>query len=113
MSARRAPACHADPGLQPERTVMSWGRSVLAFGVVALTFLRWFPEVGAWALVPAVLAAAVGSVVMLGQRQRYARGSAGIVDERVRPATASVAGLCAAVMVLALLGLAATLTAGR
>lgn len=38
---------HHDPGLQPERTVMSWGRTVLALGVLSLTFLRWWPAVGA------------------------------------------------------------------
>ena len=55
---------HHDPGLQPERTVMSWGRTVLALGVLSLTFLRWWPAVGAWAFGPAVVAAVVGVVLL-------------------------------------------------
>ena len=103
---------HEDPGLQPERTVMSWGRTVLALGVVALTFVRWYPEVGVTALAPALIAAVIGLLIMARQRSRYRRQSQGIVQGAVRPATASVLGLTASAAVLAGLGILALATLG-
>ena len=100
---------HHDPGLQPERTVMSWGRTVLALGVLSLTFLRWWPAVGAWAFGPAVVAAVGGAAVLAPQRRRYVAQSRGIAGERARPALASVACVVALVVGLAALGIAATL----
>lgn len=101
------PGGHADPGLQPERTVMSWGRTVLALHVTALMFVRWYSEVGVWAFAPAALAALVGAAIMLGQRRRYGHQSAGITDERVRPAWRTAAGMVAFVVALSCLGLTA------
>ena len=100
---------HHDPGLQPERTVMSWGRTVLALGVLSLTFLRWWPAVGAWAFGPAVVAAVGGAAVLATQRRRYVAQSRGIAGEWARPALASVAGMVALVVGLAALGITATL----
>ncbi|MCR8674711.1 DUF202 domain-containing protein [Micrococcus sp. HG099] len=100
---------HHDPGLQPERTVMSWGRTVLALGVLSLMFLRWWPAVGAWAFGPAVVAAVGGAAVLATQRRRYVAQSRGIAGERARPALASVAGMVALVVGLAALGITATL----
>ncbi|WP_430754300.1 DUF202 domain-containing protein [Micrococcus luteus] len=100
---------HHDPGLQPERTVMSWGRTVLALGVLSLAFLRWWPAVGAWAFGPAVMAAVGGTAVLATQRRRYVAQARGIARERARPALASVAGMVALVVGLAALGITATL----
>ena len=102
-----APGGHADPGLQPERTVLSWDRTVLALHVTALMFVRWYSEVGVWAFAPAALAALVGAVIMLGQRRRYGRQSSGITVKRVRPAWRTVAGMAAFVVALSCLGLTA------
>ena len=100
---------HHDPGLQPERTVMSWGRTVLALGVLSLTFLRWWPAVGAWAFGPAVVAAVGGAAVLATQRRRYVAQADGIAREQARPALASVACMVALVVGLAGLGITATL----
>lgn len=102
-----APGGHADPGLQPERTVMSWGRTVLALQVTALMFVRWYSQVGAWAFAPAALSSLAGAAILLGQRRRYSRQSTGITDERVRPALRTVAGMVAFVVALSGLGLTA------
>ncbi|QYH20323.1 DUF202 domain-containing protein [Corynebacterium aquatimens] len=32
---------HADPGLQPERTSMSWSRTAISMLVVSSILLRW------------------------------------------------------------------------
>lgn len=107
------PPLHADPGLQPERTVMSWGRTVLALDVLGLMFLRWYPEVGLWAFGPAAMAVAGGSAVLLTQRRRYAAQATGIAREAVRPALGSVAGMVALVVGLAVLGVTAGLLGAR
>lgn len=111
---RTAPAVplHADPGLQPERTVMSWGRTVLSLCVCALTLVRWYPQVGAAAFLPAVLAGALGVWVLHGQRHRYDRQSAGIAAEAAPPAWRAVGVLTLMVAVLSLLGLLALVRAG-
>lgn len=101
------PGGHADPGLQPERTVMSWGRTVLALQVTALMFVRWYSQVGAWAFAPAALSSLAGAAILLGQRRRYSRQSTGITDERVRPALRTVAGMVAFIVSLSCLGLVA------
>ena len=43
---RTAERFHEDPGLQPERTVLSWGRTMLALCTAAAIFLRWLPMQG-------------------------------------------------------------------
>ena len=67
-----------DPGLQPERTSLAWGRTLTALVGSSLLFLRWVPDHGwfAVALVAAALAAAMG--IYGSQRRRYARSVAGV-----------------------------------
>ena len=87
----------------------SWGRTVLALSVLSLTFLRWWPAVGAWAFGPAVVAAVGGAAVLATQRRRYVAHADGIAREQARPALASVACMVALVVGLAGLGITATL----
>jgi Domain of unknown function (DUF202) len=107
MTLPSATALHQDPGLQPERTVMSWDRSLLAMMVSAAMFLRWYGEAGAIALAPAVLCALAALVIHWTQRHRYGTQSAGIARERVRADAWAVLWLVALVTALAALGLAA------
>jgi len=71
MTLPRGTALHQDPGLQPERTVMSWDRSLLAMVVAAAMFLRWYGTVGALALAPAVLCGVAALVIHWTQRHRW------------------------------------------
>ena len=34
----------ADAGLQPERTIFAWNRTMVSFLVVSAVFLRWRPD---------------------------------------------------------------------
>lgn len=108
-SASRRPPLHEDPGLQPERTVLAWGRTLLLFTTVAAVFLRWLPRYGALMLVLALLAAAVAGAIYVTQRLRYRRQSRGISDESLEPDVAAVLVTSAATCALGVLGVVVVL----
>jgi uncharacterized membrane protein YidH (DUF202 family) len=96
---------HEDPGLQPERTTLAWGRTVLAFITAAAVCLRWVTHHGPFVLVLFAVAVTTGAVVYLTQRARYARSCSGISDERVTADVLGVIGLASATVILGALGL--------
>ncbi|MHA6600451.1 DUF202 domain-containing protein [Corynebacterium coyleae] len=95
----------ADPGLQPERTAMSWTRTGLAMLVCAATLLRWadaYPEL----IVFAVCALTLGAVAIgLLNRRLYRRDAFALADERSAPNTAPIAILTAMMLGIAVVGL--------
>ncbi|KLU10964.1 DUF202 domain-containing protein [Kocuria sp. SM24M-10] len=102
----RAPrSAHDDPGLQPERTVLAWGRTVLALITAAAVCLRWVSHHGTFVLTLFAVAVLTGTAVCLSQRVRYARSSSGITAERVAADVRGVLCLAAAAVVLGCLGL--------
>ncbi|GAB3943366.1 DUF202 domain-containing protein [Corynebacterium tapiri] len=94
---------HGDPGLQPERTALSWTRTLLALLVLSLTYVRFAREYPGviWLLV--VLIAVTSSAIVLGQRRRYVSTARGLDQEVVEPKVLSVAAMSVAIGVLALL----------
>lgn len=98
-------AAHQDPGLQPERTILAWGRTVLALITAAAICLRWITHHGVFVLTLFAVAVATGMAIYLSQRSRYARSSRGITEEEIAADTAGVLGLAAATAGLGLLGL--------
>lgn len=102
---RRTLAAHADPGLQPERTTLAWGRTVLALITSAAICLRWVTHHGMFVLTLFAVAVATGAAICLSQRARYARSSRGIAEETVTADAAGVLGLATATAVLGVLGL--------
>lgn len=91
---------HTDPGLQPERTAMSWTRTSISMLVAASILLRWAGAYGPgiFALMALLVASAV--FVVLSNRAAYAREVQGIKAERVEPAMRRVFVLTAAVVAL-------------
>lgn len=96
---------HRDPGLQPERTDLAWGRTALALVVAAAVFLRWMPLYGWFAGVLVATAALTALGITLARRRRYRRAVRGISQERMRADVRSALFLSAAVVVLAALGI--------
>lgn len=96
---------HDDPGLQPERTTLAWGRTVLALITAAAICLRWVPHHGTFVLALFAVAVVTGTAIYLTQRARYARSSSGITAERVAADVPGILGLTAATIVLGPLGI--------
>ncbi|MFL4474542.1 DUF202 domain-containing protein [Paeniglutamicibacter sp. MACA_103] len=105
MSTAPRPPLHRDPGLQPERTVMSWGRTTLSLCVAALVFLRWLPHYGAGVLAMVVVSLLVAGGIYATQRRRYAVAARGISAERLRADVVAVGVMSCAVLGLGVLGI--------
>lgn len=96
---------HDDPGLQPERTALAWGRTVLALITAAAVCLRWISHHGPFVLALFAVTVVTGTAICLSQRSRYIRASFGITAERVAADVSGVLGLSAATVVLGSLGI--------
>ncbi|MCI6205812.1 MAG: DUF202 domain-containing protein [Corynebacterium glucuronolyticum] len=89
---------HDDPGLQPERTTLSWSRTVLATCVCSATLVKFVETFG-----PAVFIAVgillLGAVaILVTQRHRYAVKVEGINDDAVEPNAIGVLTLTSLVL---------------
>ena len=68
-----------DPGLQPERTELSWRRTLLALAVGALVSVRVLPPVlGAWTIATGLL----GVLVAVGLGLDHGRGHRDLLGAR-------------------------------
>nr|WP_281070303.1 DUF202 domain-containing protein [Paeniglutamicibacter kerguelensis] len=101
---------HDDPGLQPERTVMSWGRTTMSLCVAALVFLKWYPHYGTGILVMLALCLLAAGGIYATQRRRYALASHGIALERVHADVVAVLAMSGAVVGVGALGIFLVLT---
>ncbi|WP_411730866.1 DUF202 domain-containing protein [Paeniglutamicibacter sp.] len=105
MSTMPPTPLHRDPGLQPERTVMSWGRTTLSLCVAAVVFLRWLPHYGAVILAMVVVCLVAAGGIYATQRRRYAVASHGIAAERLRADVVAVLVMSCAVLGLGIIGI--------
>ncbi|UOD81209.1 DUF202 domain-containing protein [Paenarthrobacter ureafaciens] len=96
---------HGDPGLQPERTDLAWGRTTLALVVAAAVFLRWIPHHG-WFTTTLVLTSALTALaISVTRKQRVHRAVNGIRREESSPDVLTAAAMAASVGTLAILGI--------
>ena len=108
-SPRNTACPHPDPGLQPERTVLSWGRTMLALCTAAAVFLRWLPTHGVFVLSLFTVALCLAVGIYATQRMRYRRAATGIARERITPDAVAVAATSASCVLLGGLGIATIL----
>lgn len=62
-----------DEGLQAERTLMAWGRTLIALIGTGLLLLRWLPTHGYTVLLVVSVNVGVAATIWLTQKRRYLR----------------------------------------
>lgn len=92
---------HGDPGLQPERTALSWSRTLLALLVGAATMLRWAHVFPGIIIVMAIILMGLAVVLMVTNGGRYRRHASTFGQERAEPKIGSVLLLSACITVFA------------
>lgn len=107
---RRPVPVHQDPGLQPERTTLAWGRTVMALFTAALIFLRWLPHYGLWVLVLIAVTGSLAVGIYLTQRRRYSSRVTGIAAERFPADVHAVLWTSCAVLLTGAMGLILLIT---
>jgi uncharacterized membrane protein YidH (DUF202 family) len=95
-----APDAPADPGLQPERTLLSWRRTCLALAVASAVIVRFASEsIGALAAVLGIVGIATAATAYIVASRRYRGAHRSIAhDEDLAPD-----GLALALVTLTLL----------
>ncbi|GAB3310792.1 DUF202 domain-containing protein [Epidermidibacterium keratini] len=93
---------HEDPGLQPERTILAWVRTLLALVVCAMLFVRWIPIDGWPAVIPLGLAMLGGAAIFAGRSRMRVRAVRAILQERNEPPVVPILALTGLIMVVGL-----------
>lgn len=92
-----------DPGLQPERTNLSWSRTALRLILTATTLLSWAAGHGRTVILAAGVAALVGLGIYATQNHRYRRQTSGVAAGSVAPSAGAVVTLAACAVGLGVL----------
>jgi uncharacterized membrane protein YidH (DUF202 family) len=104
------PLRHDDPGLQPERTLLAWRRTLLTLIGVCLLFLRWIPPFGLMALLPIMVSLVAAMLIQIGLNARYRKSAKGMTQERIPAPLREVAALGCTVMVLSVVAIVAVVS---
>ncbi|SCB99828.1 protein of unknown function [Pseudarthrobacter enclensis] len=105
------PRGHGDPGLQPERTTLAWGRTMLSLVTASALYLRWLPHHGLPILLLFAVSAGAALAIYLTQRRRYGASAYGVSRERVDADVNAVLWTAFAGVALGALGIGVVLAA--
>ena len=94
-----------DPGLQPERTSLSWSRTALRLILTATALLSWVSSYGRPVILVTGLLGFAGLWIYAGQRTRYDRDVDGVANGRLRPETGAVMGIAVCSVILGFVAL--------
>ena len=94
-----------DPGLQPERTELSWQRTMLSFLAASLLLMRWIEQLGALVVTMVSVTCVVAAYLLVRTRRRTERVAPTFPDVPVPVAGHEVVVLTAATFLLGALGL--------
>lgn len=101
-----------DPGLQPERTILAWARTLVSFLVVSAVFLRWLPHYG-WGIIGLMtVAMALAGGIFLSQRRRYRRMAVGLEGGMIHADVVAVLVMTASMLALGISGIVLVLSLG-
>lgn len=96
---------HTDPGLQPERTDLAWGRTTLSLVIAAAVFLRWLPHHGWFVITLISVSITTAWAIDFTRKHRFQRAVQGINQGQMPSDAGSTAAVAASVVILALLGI--------
>jgi uncharacterized membrane protein YidH (DUF202 family) len=96
---------HDDLGLQPERTLLAWRRTLLSLMGVGALFLRWIPEHGPLAICLTSTALLAIGGIWLGQWRRYRVSIQGINANLTQAPLGEIIALGLACCLIGALGL--------
>lgn len=96
---------HQDDGLQPERTLLAWRRTVLSLVGASVFFLRWVGHHGLFASSLVVLSLTAVLAIWFSQRRRYRISTLGIANDQLPAPCAEILALSLTAVAIGGLGL--------
>lgn len=94
-----------DPGLQPERTNLSWSRTALRLILTANALLGWVSSYGRPVILVTGLLGFAGLWIYATQRTRYDRDVDGVANGGLRPEAGAVMGIAVCSVILGFVAL--------
>jgi len=102
----------SDLGLQPERTIFAWNRTMVSLLAASAVFLRWLPYHGASVLILVALTSILALGILASQRTRYRKMARGVEMEQVSADVAAVLFTAGSVVLLGVCAIAIVLWVG-
>lgn len=100
---------HSDPGLQPERNLFAWRRTIVSLVVVSVLLVRWLPRHGLVSCGLLLIAVLFACLIGVSLKHRYHLQCSYLNRESAVPALGSVLILTLGIILMAIACLVAML----